>query len=137
MTRREDWKLLLIDEDDGIRQILSAFLEDAGYSVLTVEDGEGGIELCREESPQIIITAIDLPGIDGIEVLKSIKKAYPYSEVIVTSVHNEIERALKSFRLDAADFITKPINQDTLMAALDRAKKRYEIQRKLQDYTTS
>jgi two-component system NtrC family sensor kinase len=136
MTRREDLKLLLIDEDDGTRQNLSAFLEDAGYSVLTVADGEGGIELCREESPQIIITAIDLPGIDGIEVLKSIKKAYPYSEVIVTSVRNEIESALKSFRLDAADFITKPINQDTLMAALDRAKKRYEIQRKLQNYTT-
>jgi len=135
MTRREDWKLLLIDEDDGARQTLSAFLEDAGYIVLTVADGEGGIELCREESPQIIITAIELPDIDGIEVLKSIKKAYPYSEVIVTSVHNEIESALKSFRLDAADFITKPINEDTLMAALDRAKKRYEIQRKLQDYT--
>ena len=127
--------MLLIDEDDGTRQTLSAFLEDAGYSVLTVADGEGGIELCREKSPQIIITAIDLPGIDGIEVLKSIKKGFPYSEVIVTSVHNEIESALKSFRLDAADFITKPINEDTLMAALDRAKKRYEIQRKLQDYT--
>ena len=135
MTRREDWKLVLIDEDDGARQKLSTFLKDAGYSVLTVADGEGGIELCREESPQIIITAIELPGIDGIEVLKSIKKAYPDREVIVTSVHNEVESALQSFRLDAADFVTKPINEDTLMAALDRAKKRYEIQRKLQDYT--
>jgi len=135
MIRIENWKLLLIDEDDEARQTLSAFLEDADYSVLTVADGESGIELCREESPQIIITEIDLPGIDGIEVLKSIKKAYPYSEVIVTSAYNEIENALKSFRLDAADFITKPINNDTLMAALERAKKRYNIQRKLQNYT--
>ncbi|MCG6944986.1 MAG: response regulator [Deltaproteobacteria bacterium] len=135
MIRIKDWKLLLIDEDDEARQALSAFLADADYSVLTVADGESGIELCREQSPQIIITEINLPGIDGIEVLKTIKKAYPYSEVIVTSAHNEIENALKSFRLDAADFITKPINEDTLMAALERAKKRYNNQRKLQDYT--
>jgi DNA-binding NtrC family response regulator len=136
MIRKEDWKLLLIDEDDEARQALSAFLEDHDYSVMTVADGESGIELCREESPQIIITEIDLPGIDGIEVLKSIKEAYPSSEVIVTSVYNEIETALKSFRLDAADYIPKPMNEDTFMAALERAKKRYNIQRKLQDYTT-
>ena len=135
MIRIEDWKLLLIDGDDEARQALSAFLEEADYSVLTVADGESGIELCREKSPQIIITEIDLLGIDGIEVLKTIKKAYPYREVIVISAYNEIENALKSFRLDAADFITKPINEDTLMAALERAKKRYNNQRKLQDYT--
>ena len=135
MKRKEDWTLLLIDKDDEARQSLSAFLEDAGYGVLTVADGESGIELCREESPQIIITEIELPGIDGIEVLKSIKEAYPSKEVIVNSAYNEIETALRSFRLDAADFITKPINEDTLIAALERAKKRYDIQRKLQDYT--
>jgi PAS domain S-box-containing protein len=136
MVRKEDWKLLLIDEDDEARQALSAFLEDADYSLLTVADGESGIEFCREESPQIIFTEIDLPGIDGIEVLRSIKETYPSSQVIVTSAYNEIETALKSFRLDAADFITKPLNEDTVMAALERAKKRYNIQRKLQDYTT-
>ena len=136
MRRIEDWKLLVIDGDVEARQALCAFFEDADYSVLTAVNGESGIELCREESPQIIITEIDLPGIDGIEVLQSIKKAYPSNEVIVTSAYNEIETAMKSFRLDAADFITKPINEDTLIAALDRAKKRYEIQRKLQDYTT-
>ena len=135
MKRKENWKLLLIDEDDEARQALSAFLEDADYSVLSVADGESGVELCREESPQIIITEIDLPGIDGIEVLKSIKEVSPSSEVIVTSAYNEIETALKSFRLDAADFITKPMNEDTFRAALERAKKRYNIQRKLQDYT--
>jgi two-component system NtrC family sensor kinase len=135
MIRREDWKLLLIDEDDEARQALSSFLKDAGYTVLNVADGESGIQLCREKSPQIIITEIDLPGIDGIEVLKSIKETYPCSEVIVTSAYNGIENALTSFRLDAADFITKPINNDTLMAALERAKKRHNIQRKLQDYT--
>ncbi len=135
MIRMENWKLLLIDQDNEARQALSAFLEDAGYGVLTVADGESGIELCGEGSFQIIITEIDLPGIDGIEVLKFIKKTYPSTEVIVTSAYNEVEKTLKSFRLDAADFITKPIKDDALMAALERAKKRYNIQRKLQNYT--
>ena len=88
MIRIENWKLLLIDKDDEARQTLSAFLENADYSVLTVADGESGIELCREESPQIILNEIDLPGIDGIEVLKSIKESYPYIEVIVISAYN-------------------------------------------------
>ena len=85
MIRIKDWKLLLIDEDEETRKALSVFLEDAGYSVLTAADGESGIELCREGSPQIIITEIDLPGMEGVEVLKSIKKAYPDNEVIVAT----------------------------------------------------
>jgi PAS domain S-box-containing protein len=131
----ENWKLLLIDQDDEPRKALSAFLEDAGYRVLTVADGESGIELCGEEPFQIIITEIDLPTIDGLEVLKSIKEEYPSTEVIVTSAFYEVERILQSFRLDAADFITKPIKDDALMAALERAKNRYSIQRKLENYT--
>ncbi|MDH4205155.1 MAG: response regulator [Desulfobacteraceae bacterium] len=132
----KDWKLLLIDEDEETRKALSVFLEDAGYIVLTAADGENGIKLCREESPQIIITEIDLPGMDGVGFLKSIKKAYPDNEVIVATGNSDIENALKSFRLGAADFITKPINDDALLAALERAKERYNIQKKLQDYTT-
>lgn len=136
MIRIKDWKLLLIDEDEETRKALSVFLEDAGYIVLTAADGENGIKLCREESPQIIITEIDLPGMDGVGFLKSIKNAYPDNEVIVATVNSDIENALKSFRLGAADFITKPINDDALLAALERAKERYNNQKKLQDYTT-
>jgi len=130
-----DWRILLIDDDKEICQTISAVLKENGYSVLTAADGERGIELCREGSPQIIITEINLPGMDGIEVLTSIKQAYPNNEVVVATACGETENILTSFRLGAADFITKPIQDDALLASLGRAKKRYLSQRKLQEYT--
>ena len=73
---------MLIDDDPGIRRILSIALQEAGYNVVTAPDGETGIRLCRIESPQIVITDIGLPGIDGLEVLKRIKEMDEDMEVI-------------------------------------------------------
>ena len=132
----EDWKVLFIDDEEGIRKVISLTLADAGYKVLTAIDGESGIELCRKESPQIVITDIRMPGMDGIDVLKSIKKAYSDKEVIVVSGFGEMEHAIRALQLDASDFITKPINDNALFVALERAKERYTIRKELQDYTT-
>jgi PAS domain S-box-containing protein len=110
-------------------------LEDAGYRMLTAEDGQSGIELCREHSPHIIITDIRMPGMDGIEVLKSIKETDPDKEVIVTTAYGEIEYAIQALQLDASDFITKPINDNALRVALERAKERYTTRKELRDYT--
>jgi PAS domain S-box-containing protein len=103
--------------------------------VLTAEDGEKGIELCKEESPQIVITDIRMPGMDGTEVLKRVKEADPDKEVIVVTAFGEMELAVCALQLDASDFITKPINDDALFVALERAKERYTTRRELNDYT--
>ena len=66
---KNDWKILFIDDEEGIRKVISITLVDAGYEVVTAEDGEKGIRLCGRESPQIVITDIRMPGMDGIEVL--------------------------------------------------------------------
>ena len=112
MKQTEDWKVLFIDDDEGIRRVMAVTLEDAGYRVLTAADGESGIELCREHSPQIIITDIRMPGMDGITVLKTIKETDPDKEVIVTTAYGEIEYAIQALQLGASDFIAKPINDD-------------------------
>jgi PAS domain S-box-containing protein len=129
------WKVLVIDDEAGIRKVLSITLADAGYEVFTAVDGESGILLCREESPQIVFTDIRLPGIDGIEVLKRIKKEYHDVEVIVVTAFGEMEIAVKALQLNASDFITKPIDNDALLVALERAKKRYTTNKELHDYT--
>jgi len=135
MKQIEDWKVLFIDDDPGIRRVMTVTLEDAGYRMLTAADGESGIELCREQSPQIVVTDIRMPGMDGIEVLKSIKETDPDKEVIVTTAYGEIEYAIQALQLGASDFITKPINDDALHVALERGKERYATQKKLKDYT--
>ena len=135
MNQTEDWKVLLIDDDEDIRKVMSIALEDIGYHMLTAADGERGIEMCREHSPQIVITDIRMPRMDGIEVLKSIKETDPDKEVIVTTAYGEIEYAIQALQLDASDFITKPINDTALRVALERAKERYTIRKELRDYT--
>nr|HID58491.1 response regulator [Desulfobacterales bacterium] len=131
----ENWKVLIIDDEEGIRRVMAITLGDAGYQVFTAADGESGIELCKKESPHIVITDIRMPGIDGIEVLKRVKEEDPDKEVIVVTAYGEMEIAIRALQLDASDFITKPINDEALLVALTRAKERYTTRRELRDYT--
>lgn len=131
-----EWKVLFIDDEEGIRTVMSIILADAGYKVITAESGERGIDLCREDSPQIVITDIRMPGMDGIEVLRRIKEEDPNREVIVVTGFGEMDVAIRALQSDASDFVTKPINDEALFVALERAKMRYTTRKELQDYTT-
>ena len=133
---KNKWKVLIIDDEEGVRKVMSIALEDAGYDVLTAADGPGGIRIFQEESPQIVITDIRMPGMGGIEVLETLKKKAPDSEVIVVTAYGEMDIAIRALRLDASDFITKPINDEALFIALERAKERFKTRKELSDYTS-
>ncbi|MCJ7618083.1 MAG: response regulator [Desulfobacterales bacterium] len=130
-------KLLLIDDEEPIRIALGRSLRSDGYEVLTAEDGKIGIEVFKEENPSIVLTDMKMPGMDGIEVLKNIKKINPEAEVIVITGHGDIDIAIQSLQLDASDFITKPVADEALSVALKRARERLDIRRKLREYTDS
>lgn len=134
--KSEEWKVLFVDDEEGIRTVMKITLEDAGYRVILASNGEEALKLCLMESPQITITDIRMPGMDGIGVLRSIKEYDPGKEVIVVTAYGEIDIAIRSLQLDASDFITKPINTEALLVALSRAKDRYTTRKELQDYTS-
>jgi len=69
MVQPSDWKILLIDDEEDIREVLTIALQDAGYNVKTAADGAAGIRLFETFSPQVVITDIRMPGVSGIEVL--------------------------------------------------------------------
>ncbi len=128
-------KLLLIDDEEGIRKLLSISLRNEGYDVITAENGKRGIELFEQEAPSIVLTDIKMPGMDGIDVLRRIKKINPDAEVIVITGYGDMENAVKSIHLEASDFITKPINTDTLYKALRRAEAKLKVKQALKNYT--
>lgn len=136
MTLPVNWKILLIDDDEDIRDIMTITLKDAGYSVICAPDGHTGLMLATREAPQIVITDIKMPGLNGLEVLEKIKKIKPETEVIVTTGFGDIKKAVKALQYDASDFISKPIDDDALHMALKRAKQRYLDKKQLSDYTT-
>lgn len=130
-----DWKILIVDDDEAIRRVMTIDLADAGYRVLAAADGESGLELLNREPCQIVVTDIRMPGIDGIEVVRRIKESGIDTEVIVVTGHGDMHLAIKALQLDASDFISKPIDHEALEVALKRAKERYKTRRELKDYT--
>jgi len=130
------WKVLLIDDDAGIRKVTALALEDAGYEVMTAPNGESGIQLFLQWSPHIVITDVGMPGMDGLEVLRRIKEIDPDKEVIVTTAFTEIALAIRAMQLDATGFVTKPFSDAALSGALARAMERYRRRRDLQSYMT-
>ncbi len=135
MTEGSKWVVVLIDDEQDIRDVMTIALEDAGYQVHTAPDGDAGIRLCRGVDPQIVITDIRMPGMNGIQVLEAVKRINSDIEVIVFTAFAEMELAIRALQLDASDFITKPINDEALQLALKRARDRFTVRKQLKDYT--
>lgn len=128
-------KILLVDDEAGIRKVLGIFLTDYGYQVSTAKNGEEGLHLFKKIRPPIVLTDIKMPGMDGLQLLKAIKDESPDTEVIMITGHGEMELAIQSLKFDATDFITKPINDEILEIALKRANEKITLKSKLRDYT--
>ena len=136
MPDNDGWRIVLIDDEEGIRRVTRITLEDAGYTVYTADNGKRGLALCEEVAPQIVITDVRMPIMDGIAVLETLKKNFPDTEVIVATAFGEMDLAIKALQLDASDFITKPLHSDALAVALERAQARFKAHQQLKDYTT-
>jgi signal transduction histidine kinase len=128
-------KILLVDDEEGIRKVLSISLSDAGYVVFTAESGEEALHIFQEQKPPIVLTDIKMPGMDGIDLLKKIKEENPDAEVIMITGHGDMDLAIQSLKFEATDFITKPINDDALEIALRRANEKILLKGKIREYT--
>ena len=116
--------VLVIDDETATLTMFRLFLNAYGYSVLTAENGETGLRLVREHHPGIVFTDLKMPGMDGFEVLKKIKKTAPQTEVVVITGHGDMDHVVRALNLEATDFINKPIGRSALDAALKRAEAR-------------
>jgi len=127
--------VMLVDDEEDIREVLAITLADMGYDVLLAENGEKALELFKEKQPRIVLTDIKMPGMDGIEILRKIKNENPYTQVIMITGHGDIDIAIKSLKYEAIDFITKPISSDALDVALQRANEKIATRLQLKQYT--
>jgi signal transduction histidine kinase len=127
--------ILLVDDEPGIRNVLSISLADSGYSVHTAENGNEALRLFRELCPPIVLTDIKMPDMDGIELLRCIKAESPDTEVIMFTGHGDMDLAIKSLKYEATDFVTKPIHAEVLEIALKRARERIGMRAQIREYT--
>ncbi len=112
-------KILIVDDEAPIRDVMAASLRDEGYQVQVAHNGESGLAQLHDFQPQIVFLDIWMPGaLDGIEVLNRAKQSHPQVEVVMISGHGTIETAVKATKLGAWDFIEKPLSMDKIFIVI-------------------
>lgn len=110
-------KILLVDDETTILEFVTINLERSGFQVITATDGEEALEIAREEEPQLILLDIMLPGRDGLEVLKELRRHHSVPIIMLTARGDDIDRIL-GLEMGADDYVTKPFNPRELVARI-------------------
>ncbi|MHB8854904.1 MAG: sigma-54-dependent transcriptional regulator, partial [Ignavibacteriaceae bacterium] len=127
-------KILVIDDDQSIRKTLTSYLKKQNYEVLSAENGLNGIEIIKNELPDIVITDIRMPGADGFEVLKKVKEIDPHIHVIIITAFDDMNSTVKAMQQGAYDYIEKPLEIDNLKITIQRALENKKLSDQLDTY---
>lgn len=137
-------KILIVDDDKNIQQILSDIIKSEGYEVITAGNGRKALKEIRTRSPDLVLLDIRLPEMDGMKVLKEIKKGDKNLIVIMLTAHGEVKSAVQAIKLGAFDYITKPFDNEELVLNIKRAlETRYlrteveDLRRRLEEKTAT
>jgi two-component system nitrogen regulation response regulator NtrX len=122
-------RILIVDDEQGIRKSLAGLLSDEGYEASVAADGEAALATLREQPPDLVLLDIAMPGRDGIDVLEEVRRAWPRLPVIVMSGHGTIETAVRATQLGAFDFIEKPLGAEKLLLTIRHALERSRLER--------
>ena len=121
-------KVLIVDDEKDFVEMLSLRLNEVGEKVSSAYSGQECLETLEKADIDVIILDIKMPGMDGIETLKEIKKRFPLVEVIMLTGHGSTETAVEGMKSGAFDYLMKPADFDDLTAKLEGARKRKDEQ---------
>ncbi len=107
-------KLLVVDDEEEICDFLKTFFEERHFKVMTALSGEDALHSIEKEEPDVCLLDIKMPGVDGIQVLKEIKKKYPRIKVIMVTAIETTEKIEEAVRIGADNYITKPLSLEYL-----------------------
>ena len=107
-------RVLIVDDEPMIRQLLTDVLGDEGYAVETVSSGEDAVLKLRDPRFDYVITDLMMPGMSGLQVLETVKQLDPETEVVVMTGYASLNTAVECMKLGAADYLNKPINIDEI-----------------------
>ena len=107
-------KILIVDDEIGIQNLLSRVLKGEGYDVRAAGNGDQALEMAQEDFPDLVLCDIKMPGKDGIEVLAELKKLSSKIEVIMLTAHSTVESAVAAMKLGAADYLPLSLNASVL-----------------------
>jgi nitrogen regulation protein NR(I) len=113
--------ILVIDDDETVRDVLKTFLQAKGFEVTVASDGQTGLDVCREGKFDIVLSDLVMPGIDGLEVLRGISEQKLNTQVIMVTAFGSVQTAVEAMKMGAFDYVTKPFVMDELLIVVQRA----------------
>ncbi len=116
-------RILLADDDPGVRRVIQFKLKQRGYQVTAVEDGAAALLLLKREEFDLLLTDMKMPGVNGIELLEQARSILPELEVILITAYADIHQAVRAIKLGAFDYLPKPFEDDQLFVTIDKALK--------------
>ncbi len=123
----KNYRILLIDDDRSLCEVMEFSLKEQGYKVDTASTGEQGLARFEKRDYQLVITDIKMPGMDGMQLLKELHKIQPQVMVIMITAFASIEMAVEAMKLGAYDYLTKPVNLDEFNLTVKHALERYSL----------
>jgi response regulator RpfG family c-di-GMP phosphodiesterase len=140
-------RVLVVDDDDAVRDVISVLLKEEGYDCVTATDAGSALELVAQAETPLVISDVKMPGRDGLWLLEALNDRYPDTSVIMLTGYGDTESAVECLRRGAQDYLLKPPRLTDLIRAIERAlakrrielaRKRYQkkLERKVRDRTT-
>jgi len=121
-------RLLVVDDEEGVRTFLADALTDAGHAVAQASDGEAALAMLGKTAFHLVLTDLRMPGVDGMALLQTIRRESPDTEVIVLTAHGSIENAVEAMKHGAFDYLQKPISSPAaLRLTVARALERHRL----------
>lgn len=117
-------KVLIVEDDEKAKESLGRVVKKEGFEVLLAENGKQGLEIFKKELPEIIITDLKMPEIDGLELLHTAKHISPNTQVILITAYGDYDTAIAALREGTLDYLKKPIDLNHLTIALGRAREK-------------
>jgi len=126
-------KLLVIDDDEAICRFVNALFQPEGFHVLAEHDGASGLERASVEQPHVVLLDLQLPDVQGLEVLEKLRTKAPHVPVVMFTGSHDVKNAVRAIQLGAFDYLTKPIHKDELLIVVRRALESQRLQLEVQE----
>jgi len=126
------FRVLVIDDDPGVRDYMEALVSRQGYEVLAVADGEQALQSLETTQPDLVTLDVVLPGMDGLETLSELKKRLPDVPVVMLSGHGQARNIVEAMRLGASDFLRKPFEVEELELAFQKALEKRALKQEVE-----
>ena len=124
-------KVLVVDDDAGLRKSLTLILKDGGYEVRTAADAREGLETARGEAPDMILVDVRMPGMDGLGFVETYRKEGGTAPVIVMTAYGGLELAVEAMKRGAYDYLPKPFGGEEVLLALRKVEEREQLRREV------